>query len=328
MGFAFELDGRSLAVRVQPGQTADRARRLVFGNGVAAICTSTYDFQPRSRVVQRMTWPIGQDELTLTFSRDISRTVKRCLLESDGGADIADVGFGPPPAKLLVQTRYVNGHARRGIRSFLRLRDDAGRSVLLRRGRRLLRLVEPGRYRLIRYERQCRRSCQALGPPTVRCARRLWLPTRINRRALILVDYRSKTCRIVVTPAPVDVEAAVRRTIRAAVRSVVVESNFARGCRFATRAGRRRLLEGYNSSRGHDFPSCEAVLRSEVNAYPEVVRRLRSGVVISDVRVRGPRARARVAEGQGRFAGSGHVSLRRIQGRWRIDNSDLIPHGD
>ncbi len=327
-GFSFELQGTSLTVGVRPGQSADEARAQVFGEVVDAICTSSYEFRPGSRVVQRMTWPEAQDELTFVFGRDISETAKACLLESEGGGDIAAVTFGPAAASLFVQTDIVEGQARPGVRSFLRLRDGKGRTMILERGRELSRLVEPGRYRLIRYERRCRGSCRVLGSPILRCARRLWLPAGLTRSALVLVDYRRQTCRIEVTPDRVDTEASVKRTIRAAVRSAVVEGNFARACRFGTRAGRRRLLEGYNSSNGPDFRNCEAILRSEVRDYPDVARRLRRGVVISDLRIRGRTARARVADGHGRFAGSGHVSLRRVQGRWRIDNSDLIPYGD
>lgn len=147
----------------------------------------------------QLTWPDDPDELIFNFERDISRTAKSCLLESEGGGDIADVMFGPAPAKLFVQTKYADGRARPGVRSFFRLRDDAGRSVFLERGRELFRFVEPGRYRLIRYERRCRLSCRAFGPPTLRCTSRLWLPTRRTRAALVRVDYGRKTCRIDVT---------------------------------------------------------------------------------------------------------------------------------
>jgi hypothetical protein len=36
----------------------------------------------------------------------------------------------------------------------------------------------------------------------------------------------------------------------------------------------------------------------------------------------------RVAEGPGAFDGSGHVALVKVDGRWRLDNSDVIPYGD
>lgn len=40
------------------------------------------------------------------------------------------------------------------------------------------------------------------------------------------------------------------------------------------------------------------------------------------------RARVRVAEGTGPFAGHGHLALVKVDGRWLIDNSNLIPYGD
>jgi hypothetical protein len=36
----------------------------------------------------------------------------------------------------------------------------------------------------------------------------------------------------------------------------------------------------------------------------------------------------RVAEGTGRFDGSGYITLVTVEGRWRLDNSNLIPYGD
>lgn len=323
-GFAFELSDTALTVQVRSGD----ARAQVFGKVVTAICTSTYTFRAGSRVVQSLTWPDGQDALTFTFDRDISRAAKACLLESDGGSDLAEVGFGPEPARLFVQTEHANGRAGPGVQPFLRVRDDQGRSVFLRRGRELLRLVQPGRYQLIRYERHCRRTCRDLGRPVLRCARWLSLPEGLTRTAVVVVDRARRACQIDVSPLRGDARAQIKRTIRRAVRSAVVDGEFARACRFATRAGRRRLLEGFNSSRGPDFPSCEAILRSEVQDYPDVVRRLRHGVVISELRVQGRTARARVADGLGKSAGSGKVSLRRVQGRWRLDNSNLIPYGD
>ena len=195
-GFAFELDGTSLTVSIRPGQRAEEAREQVFGEFVTVVCFSSYDSRLRSRVLARLTWPAGQDALTFTLGRDISRRAKLCLLEDDGGGDIADVSFGPDPAELLVQTRYVNGPDRRGARSFLRLRDDGGRTALFGRGRTLGGLAEPGRYRLIRYERRCLLTCRVLGRPTLRCARPLQLPTRRTRVALVVVDAKRRTCRI------------------------------------------------------------------------------------------------------------------------------------
>jgi hypothetical protein len=122
--------------------------------------------------------------------------------------------------------------------------------------------------------------------------------------------------------------AAVERTVRTAVYAVVRHRNYRRACRFATARGRQRLLEGFNSSAGPDYPDCPTILTDEAENYPETVRTLRHGLVISNIRVNGRRARVRVAEGPGPFDGDGHLALVKVDGHWRIDNSDLIPHGD
>jgi len=122
--------------------------------------------------------------------------------------------------------------------------------------------------------------------------------------------------------------AAVERTVRAAVYAAVRHGNYRRACRFATARGRRRLLEGFNSSSGPDYPDCPAIIADEVESYPANVRRLRHGLQVDVLRVSATHARVRAAEGAGRFAGSGHLSLVKVEGRWRIDNSDLIPYGD
>jgi hypothetical protein len=46
------------------------------------------------------------------------------------------------------------------------------------------------------------------------------------------------------------------------------------------------------------------------------------------LRASATRARVRVAEGVGPFDAGGHLLLVKVDGRWRIHNSDLIPYGD
>jgi hypothetical protein len=122
--------------------------------------------------------------------------------------------------------------------------------------------------------------------------------------------------------------AAVERTVRAAVYAVVRHRNYRRACRFGTERGRQRLLEGFNSSSRPDFPDCPSILASEARRLPETVRNLRLHAEIEVLRASATRARVRVAEGVGPFAGYGHLALVRVGGRWRIDNSDRIPYGD
>ena len=142
-GFGLELNGAALTVSVVPGRTAAEARKQVFGQEVVALCTSNYDFARRSRVVRRMVWPPGQDALTFSFNRDISAEAKACLLEGDGGADIAEVYFGPKPATLLVLVNHPGGRAH-GVRSFIRLHDVRGRPVPLTFRPFRAWVVEPG----------------------------------------------------------------------------------------------------------------------------------------------------------------------------------------
>jgi hypothetical protein len=122
--------------------------------------------------------------------------------------------------------------------------------------------------------------------------------------------------------------AAVERTVRVAVYAAVRHRNYRRACRFATPRGRRRLLDGFNSSSGPDYPDCPTIIADEAENYPETVRKLRRSLEVDVLRVSATRARVRVAEGTGPFVGSGHLALVKVEGRWRIDNSDLIPYGD
>ena len=129
-------------------------------------------------------------------------------------------------------------------------------------------------------------------------------------------------------PAPAGEHQAVEKTVRAAVYAAVRHDNYRRACRFATARGRQRLIDGVNSSSGPDFANCPEIIADEVESYPETVRRLRRGLVVSNIRVNGGHATLRVAEGTGPFDGDGRLSLVKVEGRWRLDNSNLIPQGD
>ena len=128
--------------------------------------------------------------------------------------------------------------------------------------------------------------------------------------------------------AQADRRAAVERTVRAAVYAAVRHHNYRRACRYATPRGRQRLLEGFNSSSGPDFPDCPTIIADEVENYPETVRKLRRSLDVEVLRASATRARVRVAEGTGPLDGNGYVTLVQVDGRWRLDNSNLIPYGD
>lgn len=194
-GFAFVLKGKALTVRIRPGAGADQARSEVYGKTIDALCTTSYGFSPAAKVVRRAkTWPNGQDAVTYVFQRDISRKAKACLIEHEA-ADVADVAFSRP-AFLSVHTRYSDGKLPSGSRSFVRLRDVQDRPVLFEAGDRFYRLVEPGRYRLIRYERGCQEQCKVLGPPGVRCAQEVRLRPGQTLRAVVRVDTEARRCLI------------------------------------------------------------------------------------------------------------------------------------
>jgi hypothetical protein len=124
--------------------------------------------------------------------------------------------------------------------------------------------------------------------------------------------------------------ADIERTIKKAVRVAVVDRDYRRACRFGTRTGRRRLLRGYNSTVDRPYPSCAAIVRHEVEEPGNRfwIARLRDGVDVDVLWAQRGTARARVAEGPAQYAGSGFVRLRRVDGRWRLHNSTLIPYGN
>jgi hypothetical protein len=129
-------------------------------------------------------------------------------------------------------------------------------------------------------------------------------------------------------PSPAATE--IERTIEKAVHVAVVDRNYRRACRFGTETGRRRLLRGYNSTAERPYTSCAAIIRDEVEEplHRFWIARLRDGVVVDVLWVSGVSARAEVADGPGEHAGRGLVRLRRVDGRWRLHNSTLIPYGD
>ena len=80
-GVRFDLDGAVLTVALVTPET----RPQVWGKRIRAVCS------PTVRAVQL--WPHGQPQLSYTFERDISDRAKWCLLEDEGGRDLAALDF-------------------------------------------------------------------------------------------------------------------------------------------------------------------------------------------------------------------------------------------
>jgi hypothetical protein len=125
-------------------------------------------------------------------------------------------------------------------------------------------------------------------------------------------------------------QAAVKRTLRAAIGSALKGGNLPRACRFGTQKARERLIAGFSAFDQRTYKTCEEVLRAviadESNRY--IVRSMRRHIAIAHIRVRGRRARAAVGYDEGADHDAVTVTLRKLGGRWRIDNSDFIPRLD
>jgi len=126
-----------------------------------------------------------------------------------------------------------------------------------------------------------------------------------------------------------DDRAAVRRTIHCAVRAAVVNHDPRAACAYATPAGRALLLHWYRLSYERRFRSCEDVVRFEVRQQrDDLAPALRRTLgVVGRVQVDGDKALADVAEEPGAQPYDAHVSLRKVAGRWLIEDSTVIPRG-
>lgn len=198
-GVSFVVDGRSLTTTITPGPHAAATRAELQGRNVRGACTSTYgDFK---NVRSTRLWPVDAETATFTFDRDISGRLagSGCLLErAAGGRDIADVAFGPAPARLFATSDYLGAWPQEAMRRYLRIRDARGRNIKTVRGPYLLTtLLRPGRYTLIRFERGCRGTCRKLGPPRLRCARRFRLKPGAALFSIIFIRQETRHCRIV-----------------------------------------------------------------------------------------------------------------------------------
>ncbi len=96
-GVRFHLNGRRLTLRLAPqrGSSPPDVRRDVWGKGVQAVCSATFSQRRAGRVAlsSAVVWPRGARTVRLRLDRDVSSQVRWCLLEVDGGSDVASVTF-------------------------------------------------------------------------------------------------------------------------------------------------------------------------------------------------------------------------------------------
>ncbi len=96
-GVRFTLNGSRLTLRLAPqqGSSPPDVRRNVWGKRVQAICSATFSQRRAGRIAEsaELVWPHGNKTLRLRLDRDVSRQVRWCLLEGDGGGDVASVTF-------------------------------------------------------------------------------------------------------------------------------------------------------------------------------------------------------------------------------------------
>ena len=97
-GVRFHLNGRRLTLRLAPqrGSSPPDVRRDVWGKGVQAVCSATFSQRRAGRIAlsaRAVVWPRGARTLRLRLDRDVSSQVRWCLLEVDGGSDVASVTF-------------------------------------------------------------------------------------------------------------------------------------------------------------------------------------------------------------------------------------------
>ena len=123
--------------------------------------------------------------------------------------------------------------------------------------------------------------------------------------------------------------AAIRDTIHSAVRAAVADHDPVKACGYATRSGRARLLHWYRVSYSRRFRDCEQVVRFELRQQRRgVVPRLRrSQGAIGAVHVDGASATAQVTANKSAYPAYVQVSLRKVAGRWLIEDSTAIPRG-
>jgi hypothetical protein len=188
----FTLDGRSLHVHVRPSSNA----RDAFDNRqIDATCSTTLTPSPSTRVVASLVWPLGANDVTFDFDRDVSGQVKWCLLEYQG-KDLAYATFGPLPGALAVGLRVdeKGGVPIEGAQHYFRVRDARGKVVVrLRAATHFTRLLRPGRYTLATFHRLCDGNCDNLDRPEGYAKKRFRIRSSRRTRLRVTVNYTRGT---------------------------------------------------------------------------------------------------------------------------------------
>ena len=107
MGVRFTLNGATLKATI----VGPTVQQRLFGERIDAICATSRRPGPSLRkVVANATWPDGARSMRFEFTRDISHRARWCLLERDGGSDVAAADFPrPEPSRLVAKGRSPGG---------------------------------------------------------------------------------------------------------------------------------------------------------------------------------------------------------------------------
>jgi hypothetical protein len=107
MGVRFTLNGATLKATI----VGPTVQQRLFGERIDAICATSHRPGPSLRkVVATATWPDGARSMRFEFTRDISRRARWCLLERDGGSDVAAAEFPrSEPSRLVAKGRSPGG---------------------------------------------------------------------------------------------------------------------------------------------------------------------------------------------------------------------------
>jgi hypothetical protein len=118
-----------------------------------------------------------------------------------------------------------------------------------------------------------------------------------------------------------DISAVVRRAIHQAT-----DGRARKACSYITPAGHVRMLRAYRLSYPEQrFSSCPQIVRFERKSDPDSVDDARHAVILR-LSVRDARAVAVVGR-RGRYEPHYRLFMVKTAGRWRVDDSDVLPAG-